>query len=271
MALSLQSYDEWHLKDARERALSALVQQPMALEHALTFAIALLFALIHFGGRRFDFLAGTPRSMWLSVAGGISVAYVFVHILPELAAHQRELGERLSDGRPAAALGSHVYVVALLGLGLFYGLENWLRRSKLNAQAQSVDRFWIHLGSFAVYNLLVGYLLVHDEEQSLTGLALYAFALGVHFIVNDQAFRQEHGELYDRRGRWLLAAMPIGGWLLGIMTRIDQLWLSALFALLAGSIVLNVLKEELPEDRESRFSAFAAGAAAYSPLLLLSG
>ncbi len=41
-----------------------------------------------------------------------------------------------------------------------------------------------------------------------------------------------------------------------------------MFAFLAGGVVLNVLKEELPEDRKSRFSAFAVGSAAYAALLL---
>jgi zinc transporter ZupT len=243
----------------------------MPAQTLLTFGIALLFAVIHFAGRRFDFLGTTPRSIWLSLAGGISVAYVFVHILPELAEHQREVSERLSEGRAREALGSHVYLVALAGLALFYGLERMLRCSKLDEQRQAADIFWVHLGSFALYNFLVGYLLVHREEQSVKGLALFAFALGVHFIVNDQAFRKDHGKLYDRSGRWLLAAMPLAGWLAGVATQIDPLWLSALFAFLAGSIVLNVLKEELPEDRESRFWAFALGAAAYSALLLLAG
>ena len=237
----------------------------------LTFAIALLFGVIHFAGRRFDFLGTTPRSIWLSLAGGISVAYVFVHILPELAEHQREVSERLSEGSAREALGSHVYIVALAGLALFYGLERMLRCSKLDAQKQSDDIFWNHLGSFALYNFLVGYLLVHRDEQSVQGLALFAFALGVHFIVNDQAFRKDHGRLYDRSGRWLLAVMPMAGWIAGVATEIDPLWLSALFAFLAGSIVLNVLKEELPEDRESRFWAFALGGAAYSALLILAG
>ena len=34
------------------------------------------------------FLEGTPRTVWLSVAGGVSVGYVSVHSLPELAASQ---------------------------------------------------------------------------------------------------------------------------------------------------------------------------------------
>ena len=41
-----------------------------------------------------------------------------------------------------------------------------------------------------------------------------------------------------------------------------------LFAFLAGGIVLNVLKEELPRERKSRFWAFALGTVAYAALLL---
>ena len=49
---------------------------------ALIFALCL--ALIHLGASRFPLATAEPRSRWLSLAGGASVAYVFVHILPEL-------------------------------------------------------------------------------------------------------------------------------------------------------------------------------------------
>jgi hypothetical protein len=43
----------------------------------------------------------------------------------------------------------------------------------------------------------------------------------------------------------------------------------ALFSFLSGAIVLNVLKEELPEERKSRFLPFLAGAATYGALLVV--
>ena len=43
----------------------------------------------------------------------------------------------------------------------------------------------------------------------------------------------------------------------------------ALSSFLAGGIVLNVLKEELPEDRDSSFLPFALGVAGYGALLVL--
>ena len=45
-------------------------------------------------------------------------------------------------------------------------------------------------------------------------------------------------------------------------------WLAVLFAFLAGGVILNVIKEELPEEQESLFWAFALGAALYTALLL---
>ena len=35
-----------------------------------------------------------------------------------------------------------------------------------------------------------------------------------------------------------------------------------------GGVIMNVLKEELPEERESRFWAFALGVALYTVILL---
>ena len=55
---------------------------------------------------------------------------------------------------------------------------------------------------------------------------------------------------------------------LGARIDVPPLAVAALFAFLAGGIVLNVLKEELPEERESHFSAFALGTGLYAALLL---
>lgn len=67
----------------------------------------------------------------------------------------------------------------------------------------------------------------------------------------------------------LLAVAPMAGLLLGLCTSVSDLLLSSLFAFLAGGVILNVLKEGLPGNRQSRFSAFALGATFYAALLLL--
>ena len=247
----------------------------MPTQAALSFLVVLVFVAIHVFGGRLRFLHDIPRSGWLSAAGGVSIAYVFVHLLPELAEYQERFEERLDGaGGLLGSIESHGYLIALLGLAVFYGLER-MAKSPAGREARGGERrpssrvFWIHLGAFAAYNLLIGYLLLHREEADLRGLALYAVAMALHFVVNDHGLRSDHGQVYDRIGRWILALAPVLGWLLGLATRVPPLLVASLFAFLAGGVGMNVLKEELPEDRESRFSAFALGAACYAALLLL--
>lgn len=245
----------------------------MSLKTLVILLTVAAFVLVHVFGGRLTFLAGTPRSVWLSFAGGVSVAYVFIHLLPELAEHQETIGERARESRLLASTESHAYLIALFGLALFYGVERFARtaggqRPGDGREGTPLPVFWTHLGSFALYNVLIGYLLVHREETDLRGLIIYAVAMSLHFVVNDQGLREQHGQTYHRYGRWLLAVAPVLGLLLGVATEVSPLLLSALFAFLAGGVILNVLKEELPEERQSRFFAFAGGAALYAALLL---
>lgn len=239
-----------------------------------TGLVAIAFGLVHILGRAMRFLDAAPRSVWLSLSGGVSLAYVFIHLLPELAARQEDALEHL-DRPDGGALGLHVYVTALAGLIAFYGLERLVRQSRRDVEQQGGETaasgaiFWLHLGAYAVYNILIGYLLLHREETGAWALTIYAVALGLHFIVNDQGLRQHHGSSYDRNGRWLLATAPLAGWVAGLLVQLSPVAIATIFAFLAGGIVLNVLKEELPEDRESRFWALAAGAILFTALLLL--
>lgn len=235
----------------------------------MTFAVlvaALALALVHVLSPRMEFLDTIPRSRWLSAAGGISTAYVFVHLLPELAHHQ---AKTLSDGALWEA-ETELFLVALVGLMVFYGLERW---AKSHAGADDRDEalpaaaFRIHLGSFAVYNLIVGYLLHERAEEGVATLAVFAFAMTLHFVVNDRGLYAHHGPRYLAAGRWVLAAAALGGALLGWVVELPELMIALLIAFLGGGVVLNVLKEELPEERESRFSAFVLGGLAYAALL----
>ena len=240
----------------------------MTLVTPLILPTIVLFVLVHILGGKLTFLGGVPRSIWLSGAGGISVAYVY--LLPELARHQESFGRRARDAQLFGSLESHAYLIALGGLTLFYGMDRLARSASVGRirEPMSLPIFWVRLSSFAIYNILIGYLLVNREEHDLRGLVIYAIVMGLHFVVNDQALREQHADIYDRYSRWLLAIAPVAGLALGLSVEVSRLLLSALFAFLAGGIILNVLKEELPEQRQSRFSAFAGGAAFYAMLLL---
>jgi hypothetical protein len=97
------------------------------------------------------------------MAGGISVAYVFVHLLPDLAEEQQAIREAV--GETFSFLEYHVYLVALVGLATFYGLERAAKISR--RRRRTVDKedsteagiFWLHIASFTAYNALIGEMI----------------------------------------------------------------------------------------------------------------
>lgn len=222
---------------------------------SLLVVIHLLAGKIHRGA--------AERPGWLSAASGISVTYVFVHLLPELA----EAQEQWLEARPERLwvwLESQVYVAALLGLVLALGLDRATAEPR-----QQRQRFWLHTVSFAIYNLLIGGLALR-----LTGaipLMLAVVAFGAHFLVNDHSLHQQYGRGYERTGRWLLAGAILLGWALAVLWQPPVVLTAALLGVLSGGIILNVIKEELPREHEGRYRAFVLGVAGYTALLLALG
>ena len=234
-------------------------------------AVAFVFAGIHLLADRLRFLDGTPRSRWLSAAGGVSVAYVFLHVLPELGLLAREHG---AGGHGSGANGGTgnqlVWITALGGLVTAYVAMHLLRQRAGEPHEDAPDGvFALHLTSFALYNLLIGCLLLRREDADPVSLATYAFAMGLHFITNDWGLRHAHPRPYHRWGRFVLAGAVLAGVAIGLLAPPPAQVTAYLFAFLAGGVVLNVLKEELPEERESRSLPFVGAALGYGALLLV--
>ncbi len=249
------------------------------MDHELAALLAaLVLGAAHLFAPLLRSLTLVPRSRWLSAAGGVSVAYVFVHLLPELAEGQVAIeGEAGAEGsQPGPLLGfleNHVYLVALVGLAVFYGVEKHsLSSRRRNAHetgedCTTDDAFWLSIASFAVYNAVIGYLLLDSDLEEASQLVLYTLALGVHFVINDLALSEHHGDAYRHRARWIIAAAVLAGWCAGVATDVSERVIALIIAFIAGGVILNVLKEELPGERLAQFWPFAGGALAYTVLL----
>lgn len=172
---------------------------------------------------------------------------------------------------------------------VFYGLDKLAKQSRGQAADTGDDRadgsgrdtgilpdrattpavFRVHMASFGVYNVLIGYLLVAGERGTPRRLLFFTIAMALHFLVADAGLEEDHKHRYRRTGRWILAAAIGVGVTTGHLLSVPAAVLAVLLAFLAGGVILNVLKEEVPSERQSRFWAFAAGMAGYTVLLLL--
>ncbi len=231
-------------------------------------AAALALAVLHVLGGKLRFIRYIPRSGWLSFGGGISVAYVVLHLLPEVADGHAVLAEAVRIEALAEEAG---WLVVLLGLALFYGVEVAARRSRDQVRGGRDTGewvFWFSMASYALYNLLIGYLLHGRADTGGGPFALFVIAMGVHFVINDFALREHHKKSYERLGRWLLVGALFLGVMVGEVTDVREATVATVLAFIAGGVILNVLKEELPAEAESRLGPFLAGVAAYGLLLL---
>ncbi len=238
--------------------------------------IGLIFAIclgaVHLLAGKQRWLAAVPVRRRVSFGAGVSIAYVFVEVLPSL----RESQERLQavSGIPLPGSHHHVYLLALAGLVVFFGLELLAQRSRARNRAAGVgsvtsaDVFWVHMSAFAVYNGLLGYLLRDAEKHGLLTCLLLFVALALHFSINDYALQARHQAAYARIGRWVLAFAVVVGYVIGLFFPVGEAVIAALWAVLAGGVILNSLKDELPERAETSFATFLVGLVGYAALLV---
>ncbi len=113
--------------------------------------------------------------------------------------------------------------------------------------------FWLHLGSFLVYNALITYTLPLNYRTNVPFAVLFTVAMGLHFVLSDRGLEEHYGKQFDRwPPRLLLAGALLLGWLLAtLLAPTSSVTVSLLTAFLAGSILLNVFKEEIPSTRRS--------------------
>ena len=174
-----------------------------------------------------------------------------------------------------AYLENHVYILALLGVIVFYGLDILALHSRGQNQAISdIDTasptvFWIHITAFALVNAIFGYLLQDLENHSLIDCVLFFLVVALHFFIMDYSLREHHQKTYDKKGRWLLTGAILVGAGLGQATHLHESAIAIVWSFLAGNIILNVLKRELPEEQKSCFWSFLGGAILYTVMLLI--
>jgi hypothetical protein len=210
-----------------------------------------------------------PRRQ-VSVAAGASLAYVFLDVLPEMGARHRALVE--SAGNLVFA-EQRLYALALTGFVALYGLDHLVLAARARGGSSAGGdggrlALWLHVGGFALYSFIIGYMLVSRQANGWSSFGLFLVAMGFHLAVVDHALAREHGSAYDTRGRWVLAASVLVGWLAGATLQIPEIAVSRLFAFVAGGVVMTAANQELPREKVGRFGWFVLGAVVYGAVLL---
>jgi len=244
----------------------------MSVAEFETLFVALVFAAVYGRAGRISHVRLTFPERWLSVAAGVSVAYVFVELLPELELRSQDL-LKMAGGDLLYA-EKHIYIYALVGFAFFYGLDAFLLRSRVFQRLRGPEgtpdaAFWVHVGGYAPYSWVLGYLLIDRAAAGEYALAFYAIAMALHLTVLGTGLGRDHGRAYERFGWWVLAASVLVGWLVSVTVRAPEDVIHRLFAFVAGGVMLTSMNAELPHPHEGQFWWFLVGSVAFAVLLLL--
>lgn len=233
-----------------------------------SLAVALGFTFIHIGSKHFKLRVFTVNQ-FTAFVGGISLAYVFFYLIPTIRTYEHEIMESFHINQSNAS--NVIFGSMLFGIIVFYFLEIALQSSRLKLMKNtqpSTGIFWAHIGSYFLYNFIIGILLSTQQFQSSLTASFYLLAIGIHFLTNDWVLRHHFKTLYDSYGLKLLVVGVLAGFIIGANIHVSHLFIGLLEAFVAGGLTLNAIKDELPACRGNGLTSFMVGLSLYSVLLL---
>lgn len=246
----------------------------MNVTHVLTsFLAVLVLVAVHLLAGYFDRWQGRWRSLFLSLASGVTVAYVVMQLLPALSRSDETIRPVAQQFLPF--FERHGYFLAVIGIIVFYANANRIASNRARQLAlvgeDRADRrtFATSMLLMSIFNFTVAYSLADPKDPDVRPLALFVFAMALFYFVADESLHTNYEEDYRRVGRWLLAAALGVGWLLGTFIHLPATALALLVAFFSGGILVTVLGHQLQPGPTQRVWSFAVGAIAYSTLMML--
>ncbi len=186
-------------------------------------------------------------------AGGLSVAYVFLHLIPSL-----DVSHKLVGGR--------IYFVALLGFVLFYALDVRYQPPRHTHP----NKYHAYLGAFFLYDGLLVFTLGLNPPTTPLLTLVFAVAVALDVLATDLELEELYGARFVRAGRWVLFGGVATGYALNLVRRPNPLVVDILIAALAGFMMFHTFNGQLSK-KKSRFPAFVAGVATFCLLHIALG
>ena len=236
----------------------------------IAFLATLFLVVFHYLSPWFaDRLPGNGRA-FISFSGGVAVAYVFLHMMPDLVEYNKPIGHFLLGNQWLSPFTELlIYIVALLGFLIYYGFDLVAERYQ-NKGHHDTWVYGLHLTMFCFYNFLITYTMSLRALGSLTATVLFTFAMALHFVLTDRKFCRLYKKKFQHLGRFILMCALLLGWLFSVLfDPVNILAAAFMLAFLAGSILLNVFREELPAAGLTSYCWFSFGALLITFILLL--
>jgi zinc transporter ZupT len=212
----------------------------------IALGLGLVLGIIHITSEKLKPTEDFHRYRIISFAAGISIAYLFLDLLP----HTYDAAERLQN---------FVFIFLLLGFVIFHLTEKLIYqhadKEKLAKELKEV-----HSISFFLYHFIIGIVLCDKILTSPIEGILFFIPIALHAALSRASLSQIHGEIRESFGtKILLSLSSILGMIFALFAPIPAVVDNILVSMIAGMLLYIIVKEFLPEKEKGRPFSFLFG------------
>lgn len=227
----------------------------------LGFSSIVIFSLVYF--LDLNLFHKIDEAILNSFAAGIGVVYIFIHMLPQLAHGQyvllKSYGEKSLFGNVFA-----IYIMALIGFIFFYLFDQILvytDRLPTKVYEKTIERsiYWANVFFVVAYNIMIGYVVGSYNLNSISYQIIFLLAYFIHFVALKWGIYHVSPALYNDRARYPIILGLFIGYFIALFFNISESVFIIIEALITGAMILMVFKHELPNEQDSRNTAFLTG------------
>ncbi len=222
--------------------------------------VAILFSLflgvIHFWNEKLFFKREATKAKTISFVAGVSVAYVFLYLLPDLY-------------KGVAHINQWIFIFILLGFSLIHVLEKYFYQHAAGEE-RLLRLKEAHFSIFFLYYFVVGIVLAGFLKFSIWKGLLFFGPVVFYAAISRVSFAEIHIRVRERKFfRILLASAAFLG-VLSTFFILEQAFLyHVLLAFIIGAFFYIILMDFIPREAEGRPEYFLAGVGLYTLLIIL--
>ena len=228
------------------------------IKESFIFALGLglLLGVVHFFSEKLKPEEGPKHYRIVSFAAGISIAYLFLDLLP----HTYEA---------AIHLKNWVFLFLLLGFTIFHLTEKFIyQHSEQNKLDRELNE--VHSISFFVYYFLVGIVLRDRIQVNALEGVVFMVPITLHAGLSTASLARIHGEI--RETAWIKTILSLStllGVIFGAIVYVPHILNNIFVSFIAGVLLYILVKEFLPDKEKGQPLFFIIGMALFVIFSLL--
>lgn len=227
----------------------------IAAEPSFGILLCLLLGAIHYFSNEICGFLSSRRQRLASFGAGISVAYLFLRLLPKLYAGAGDL--------------ESAFLPVLAGFTVFHLAEVYVYQHA-SRQERLEDIKETHSAAFFLYHFVMGALLVSISTASPSDGLLFFVPLVLQTALSDVSLGRVHSDITDRVPmKIILSSSTLTGGLAEYNALIGPEAYHALVGFVVGSMIYIVIRDSMPREKAEKTKYFLSGVALYAAILLL--